>query len=58
MRRQRCILQIKEQEKNSEKPLHKRDKQPPEKNFKVMIINMLKELVEEWMDTVGISVGS
>lgn len=58
MRRQRCILQIKGQEKNSEKPLHKRDKQPPEKKFKVMIINMLKELEEEWMDTVGTSVGS
>lgn len=52
MKKQRNVFQMKEQDKTSEKQLNKIEiSNLPDKMFKVMVINLLANLVEEWMST-------
>ena len=44
MRRQRNVLQMKEQDKTSEKDFNETDKHIPDKKFKLMVIEMFTEL--------------
>ena len=57
MRRQRNMFQMKQQNKTLEKELNKvKIRNLTDKQLKIMIINMLTKLAEEWMmNTVRIS---